>query len=34
MTPLAPALATIHARLKQQFDPAGLFNRSRLYPQL
>jgi glycolate oxidase FAD binding subunit len=33
MTPLAPALAAIHQRLKQQFDPAGLFNRGRLYPQ-
>jgi glycolate oxidase FAD binding subunit len=32
MTPLAPALATIHERLKQQFDPAGIFNRGRLYP--
>ncbi len=31
MTPLAPALATIHERLKQQFDPAGIFNRGRLY---
>ncbi|HVE53203.1 MAG TPA: glycolate oxidase subunit GlcE [Ramlibacter sp.] len=33
MTPLAPALATIHERLKQQFDPAGIFNRGRLYAQ-
>jgi glycolate oxidase FAD binding subunit len=32
MTPLAPALATIHERLKRQFDPAGVFNRGRLYP--
>jgi glycolate oxidase FAD binding subunit len=32
MTPLAPAVATIHAQLKQQFDPAGIFNRGRLYP--
>ena len=32
-TPLAPALAAIHQRLKQQFDPAGVFNRGRLYPQ-
>ncbi|MBC5782501.1 glycolate oxidase subunit GlcE [Ramlibacter sp. USB13] len=31
-TPLAPVLATIHERLKQQFDPAGVFNRGRLYP--
>lgn len=33
MTPLAPVLATLHERLKQQFDPANLFNRDRLYPQ-
>ncbi len=32
MTPLAPALAALHERLKQQFDPAGIFNRGRLYP--
>lgn len=32
MTPLAPALATLHERLKKQFDPAGIFNRGRLYP--
>lgn len=31
LTPLAPALAAIHERLKQQFDPAGIFNRGRLY---
>jgi glycolate oxidase FAD binding subunit len=31
MTPLAPAVATIHEQLKQQFDPAGIFNRGRLY---
>jgi glycolate oxidase FAD binding subunit len=34
MTPLAPVLSTIHQRLKQQFDPAGIFNRGRLYAQL
>jgi glycolate oxidase FAD binding subunit len=34
MTPLAPALAAIHERLKQQFDPAGIFNRGRLYAHL
>jgi glycolate oxidase FAD binding subunit len=34
MTPLAPALATLHERLKKQFDPAGIFNRGRLYPHL
>lgn len=33
-TPLAPALATIHRRLKAQFDPAGIFNPGRLYPDL
>lgn len=33
-TPLAPTLATIHRRLKAQFDPAGIFNRGRLYPDL
>ena len=32
MTPLAPALATIHKSLKTQFDPAGILNRGRLYP--
>ena len=32
MTPLASPLATLHERLKQQFDPAGVFNRGRLYP--
>lgn len=33
---LAPdvALARIHHGLKQQFDPAGIFNRGRLYPDL
>ncbi|MBM0108530.1 glycolate oxidase subunit GlcE [Steroidobacter sp. S1-65] len=33
-TPLSPALATIHQRLKAQFDPAGIFNRGRLYADL
>jgi glycolate oxidase FAD binding subunit len=33
MTPLPPALATLHERLKSQFDPAGIFNRGRLFPQ-
>ena len=32
--PLAPPLARIHARLKQAFDPAGVFNPGRLYPDL
>lgn len=31
MTPLSPALATIHEQLKKQFDPALIFNRGRLY---
>jgi glycolate oxidase FAD binding subunit len=30
--PLAAPLATLHQQLKQQFDPAGIFNRGRLYP--
>jgi glycolate oxidase FAD binding subunit len=33
-TPLAPTLAAIHHRLKAQFDPAGIFNPGRLYPDL
>jgi glycolate oxidase FAD binding subunit len=33
MTPLAPALAKLHEQLKKQFDPAGIFNRGRLYRQ-
>lgn len=33
-TPLAPALLVLHRRLKQQFDPAGVFNCGRLYPDL
>lgn len=32
MAPLSAALATIQQQLKQQFDPAGIFNRGRLYP--
>ena len=31
-TPLAPALAKIHRNLKQAFDPAGIFDRGRMYP--
>src|SRR3954471_11017419 len=31
-TPLAPVLATLHERLKKEFDPAGIFNRGRLLP--
>ncbi|KQV51064.1 MULTISPECIES: glycolate oxidase subunit GlcE [unclassified Duganella] len=29
--PLAPAIARIHQRLKAAFDPAGIFNRGRMY---
>ncbi|QJR13972.1 glycolate oxidase subunit GlcE [Usitatibacter palustris] len=29
--PLQPAVAKIHARLKEAFDPAGILNRGRLY---
>ncbi len=32
--PLTPALQAIHRRLKDEFDPAGIFNRSRMYPDL
>ena len=32
--PLAPAVMAIHRRLKAEFDPAGIFNRGRLYPDL
>ncbi|MDP1862782.1 MAG: glycolate oxidase subunit GlcE [Thiobacillus sp.] len=31
-TPLAPALLTLHRNLKQRFDPKGIFNHGRLYP--
>jgi glycolate oxidase FAD binding subunit len=31
-TPLRPPLDRIHQRLKAEFDPAGIFNRGRLYP--
>jgi glycolate oxidase FAD binding subunit len=30
--PLSPPLERIHRELKRQFDPAGIFNRGRLYP--
>ena len=33
-TPLPPALAAIHRRLKDEFDPAGIFNPGRMYPEL
>jgi glycolate oxidase FAD binding subunit len=32
-TPLSPVLQQIHQRLKAEFDPAGIFNRGRLYPE-
>lgn len=32
--PLSPAVAAIHRRLKAEFDPAGIFNPGRLYPDL
>ena len=30
--PLAPALRAVHRNLKQRFDPRGIFNHGRLYP--
>ncbi|MEI8169486.1 MAG: glycolate oxidase subunit GlcE [Rhodoferax sp.] len=30
---LTPALAHIHQRLKNEFDPAGIFSRGRMYPE-
>ena len=30
--PLTPAVAQIHRRLKAGFDPSGIFNRGRMYP--
>jgi glycolate oxidase FAD binding subunit len=32
--PLAPAIATIHRRLKAEFDPRDVFNRGRMYAEL
>jgi len=32
-TPLSPALAGVHRRLKEAFDPEHLFNRGRLVPE-
>lgn len=32
-TPLPPPLLRIHRALKQRFDPAGVFNRGRMYPE-
>jgi len=31
-TPLSPTLLTLHRNLKQRFDPRGIFNHGRLYP--
>jgi glycolate oxidase FAD binding subunit len=33
-TPLKAASMDIHRRLKQSFDPAGIFNPGRLYAEL
>ena len=33
-SPLSAPLAQIHRRLKAEFDPAGIFNRGRMYPDL
>jgi glycolate oxidase FAD binding subunit len=30
--PLAPALMKVHKALKREFDPEGIFNRGRMYP--
>ncbi|HEX8873758.1 MAG TPA: glycolate oxidase subunit GlcE, partial [Nitrosospira sp.] len=32
--PLAPAMMTITRRLKEKFDPMGLFNPGRMYPEI
>jgi glycolate oxidase FAD binding subunit len=32
-TPLAPGIAAIHQRLRAQFDPAGIFDSGRMYPE-
>jgi len=32
--PLGPALMRIHRELKREFDPQGIFNRGRMYPEL
>ena len=31
-SPLTPALHMLHRNLKQRFDPKGILNRGRLYP--
>jgi glycolate oxidase FAD binding subunit len=32
-SPLTPALLSVHRNLKQRFDPRGIFNHGRLYPE-
>jgi len=32
-SPLKPAIAQIHQRLKNEFDPVGIFNPGRMYPE-
>jgi glycolate oxidase FAD binding subunit len=32
-TPLSPALMEVHRRLKQSFDPYGVFNPGRMYSE-
>lgn len=32
--PLAPAMMNLHRRLKEKFDPVGILNPGRMYPQL
>jgi glycolate oxidase FAD binding subunit len=32
--PLEPLVARLHRDLKRTFDPAGIFNPGRLYPEL
>jgi glycolate oxidase FAD binding subunit len=34
LAPVSPVIERIHRALKQSFDPAGIFNRGRLYPWL
>jgi glycolate oxidase FAD binding subunit len=31
--PLAPAMMNLHRRLKEKFDPVGILNPGRMYPQ-
>jgi glycolate oxidase FAD binding subunit len=33
-TPLAPAIRAIHQRLRASFDPSGIFDVARMYPEL